>query len=296
MAPLVIGPQGIAINLELLDRAGLKAPAASWTWQDFMTYAVKMTERSGTTTRIWGASTPTGTQSDPAEFFASGMWAHGGDWVDAAKQKSTFHQAPGIAMLEKWVDLTFRQKVIPEETPAEWQGLTGGAFQNGLAAMTRIEGSSIPGILRSAPANLRWTTVQNPRDKQQGAHFFAFAWFVPKGAKQRDGGAEFVRLAMLPENVATWNIGNFTQVTRKSAASRPEWQNHLKSQPLLQPFSEAMNYTRTYPAVAGWLDAVNEPNGIGHWLRAARVGEVSPRQALENAARFADDTLARNRQ
>jgi hypothetical protein len=64
---------------------------------------------------------------------------------------------------------------------------------------------------------------------------------------------------------------------------------------LLTPFSDALAYARTYPAIAGWQDVLVGEGGVGPMIAKARRGEVAPRQALDEAARVGAAALQRAR-
>jgi ABC-type glycerol-3-phosphate transport system substrate-binding protein len=138
-----------------------------------------------------------------------------------------------------------------------------------------------------------WTTVQPPRQRQPGSHFYAQGFFAVRAAKEPAAAAEFVRLAALPEHVAQWNIASTGMPTRKSAAGRREWQEHVKAQPYLAAFAETLSYARTYPPLPGWTEAATGPEGIGQALLDAVQGRRAPGPALEEAARRAAAVLAR---
>ena len=153
--------------------------------------------------------------------------------------------------------------------------------------------SSDPAIRGTGGAlSFPWTTAQMPRQKQGGSHFFAFGWYVLKASKEKTGAAEFIRLASLPEHIVQWNIAAFGMVTRKTAAAQKNWQEHLKAQPLLAPFSASLSYSRSYPAIAGWQDAMFAPGGVGQAVDDARQGKAAPKPALEDASRVIEGILA----
>ncbi len=56
-APYVTNTTPIAINLDLMERANLKLPANTWTFDKLADYATKMTTRTGTS-QYWGYGAP----------------------------------------------------------------------------------------------------------------------------------------------------------------------------------------------------------------------------------------------
>ncbi len=298
-APFLVAPMAITLNLDMLEHASLKLPSSTWTWDDFTDYAVKLTRRSGDQVQVYGAALPYTPNTNITEYFGSMLWSHGGDWINRQTGAITFHRAEGIAALETWVNLTLRQRVAPATEPDAWKPFQprpatrgGVAMANGLAAMSYAYSPGVLEYQKVMPPTIRWTTTQMPRRKGPGAHHYACAWFVLAGAKNRDGAAEFIRIATQPEMLVQWNIACFGMVTRKSATTLPEWQAHLKQQPLLVPYAETLNYTRTYPAVAGWADVMQGEGGVGPAVFNAAQGKVAPQAALEESARVAEGILA----
>ena len=291
VAPMFTAPMGLAINKEMLGRAGLAEPTPAWTWEQFTDYAVKLTKREGEETKVWGAAMATGSGYSTMNFFGGPLWSHGGDWADREKGVVAFHRPEGVAALEMWVNVALRRRAAPNANPAEWQGLKGTPFSNGLAAMAFIASPAVANYVRDATA-FPWITAQMPRQKQQGSHFYAHGFFVLRGSKEKAAAVEFVRLASLPEHVAQWNVAAFGMPTRKSAAGRKDWQGHLKNQPALAAFNETTKYMRGYPAIPGWNEASVGNEGIGQAILDAIQGKVAAKSALEEAARKADNLLA----
>jgi ABC-type glycerol-3-phosphate transport system substrate-binding protein len=266
-------------------------PQPAWTWDDFTNYAVKLTQREGSDTKVWGAAMALANGFGAMNFFGGPLWSHGGDWADREKGAVTFQKPEGIAALEMWVNVALRRQAAPNVQPEDWKGLTGTPFSNGKAAMAFIASPAVANYTRDA-TSFQWTTVQLPRQKQQGAHFYAHGFFALRSSKEKEAAAEFVRLASLPEHVAQWNIAAFGMPTRKSAANLKEWQEHLKNQPRLAAFNETLKYMRGYPAIPGWNEASVGPDGIGQALIDAITGKLGAKAALEEAARRADNLLA----
>jgi multiple sugar transport system substrate-binding protein len=48
-------PMALAVNQDLLSRASLTVPTASWTWENFTEYATKLTQREGDDVKVYGA-------------------------------------------------------------------------------------------------------------------------------------------------------------------------------------------------------------------------------------------------
>jgi multiple sugar transport system substrate-binding protein len=291
LAPMFTAPMGVAVNLQAVDRAGLKPPSATWTWDDFTAYAVKLTQRSGGETEVYGAAMPTGNGFGAMNFFGGPLWSHGGDWANRSTGAVTIHEPPGVAALEMWVNVARKQQAAPTVQPESWMGLKGSPFANGLAAMAFTASPDVRAYVRDA-TSFPWATALMPRQRTQGSHFYAHGFYALRAAKEKTGAAEFVRLVSLPAHVALWNVTTFGMPTRKSAASLKEWQEHVRSNPQLGAFNETQTFTRSYPPIPGWNEASQGAEGIGQAIIDAVQGKTAPRPALEDAAHRADSFLA----
>jgi multiple sugar transport system substrate-binding protein len=291
LAPMFSAPMAMAVNLQAVERASLRPPAAGWTWDDFTQHAIRLTQRSGAETSVYGAAMPTGNGFGAMNFFGGPLWSHGGDWANRTSARVTFQEPPGVAALEMWVNVALKQQAAPTAQPENWKGLQGSPFANGLAAMAFIASPDVRAYTRDA-TSFPWTSVPMPRQKAQGAHFYAHGFYVLRGAKEKGGAGDLVRLLSLPEHVALWNITAFGMPTRKSAGTLKEWQEHLRTNPRLGVFNEALKYTRGYPPIPGWNEASQGAEGIGQAIIDAVQGKTAPRPTLEEAARRADTFLA----
>lgn len=289
-SPFVTAPMAVAVNEQLLDRASLKLPTPAWTWDDFTTYAQKLTQGSGET-KVYGADMPKGNGFGTMNFFGGPMWSFGGDWADRKTNKLTFQEPPALAALEMWVNVTLKQQAAPNAPVPAWNGIKGGPFAAGLAAMAFL-GAPELGQLQKDATGFKWSTVQMPRKVKQGSHFYSTSMYVLRQAKEKQAAAEFLRFVMSPEQMVYWNGLTLGMVARKSAAQRKEWQDLLKAQPRMVAFNESSSYTRAYPVIPGWDQASNGTEGIGQALLDAVQGKQAPKAALEEGARRAEAFLA----
>jgi sn-glycerol 3-phosphate transport system substrate-binding protein len=289
-SPFVVAPMAVAVNEEMLDRAGLKLPAVTWTWDDFTNYAIKLTQGNGDT-KVYGSDMPKANGFGTMNFFGGPMWSHGGDWANRQTGKLTFQEAPGIAAMEMWVNVALKQQAAPTAPVPAWNGIKGGPFAGGLAAMSFL-GAPDLGQLQKDATSFKWSTVQMPRKVKQGSHFYSTSMYVLRQAKEKQAAAEFLRFVMAPDQLVSWNSLTLGMVTRKSAAQRKEWLDLLKAQPRTVAFNESLGYMRAYPVLPGWDQASNGPDGIGQALLDAVQGKQSPKAALEEGARRAEAFLS----
>jgi sn-glycerol 3-phosphate transport system substrate-binding protein len=292
LAPQFATPRAMVLNLNMLDQAGLKVPTNTWTWADYTDYAVKLTRREGNDVKVFGAELPTGNSYSACDFYGCTLWSHGADWVNRQTNKLAIASPEAVEALEMWVNVALRQKAAPTTPPPLFQGIQGGAFVNGLAAISYLFSQDV--VRYNRDATFRWQSIPMPRKKAGGSHFAQFGWYIVRDSRQKDGAAEFIRIASLPDQIAQWCATGFEVVTRKAAQSTKIWQDHLKAQPQIAAFNDALSYMKTYPPIAGWQDAMFAKGGVGDAVDQARQGNAAPKTALEEAVRVMEGVLAQN--
>ena len=294
LAPYFIAPQAVAINLELVERANLKAPSSGWTWDQFVDYATKLTQRQGDETTVYGMNSVPRGGNFTVNTWSPQLYAYGGDWADRATGKLAFDRPEALAAFEQWVDATLKRRAGPLDDindPA-FKGLQGGPFNNGRLAMLFLASEALPNNV-NARLPFRWTTVSMPKQKVIGSNFYGRGWMVLRDTKQPDGAGEFVRLTGTASELTHWNVRTWGMPTRKAATTK-EWQEHLKAQPLLAPFDEATRFSKTAPPLPGWGEATLGPEGVGQRLADAITGKIAPRTTLQEAARYAQAIVDKN--
>ncbi|MBI3971644.1 MAG: extracellular solute-binding protein [Chloroflexi bacterium] len=297
-APYITNTTPIAINLELMERANLKLPASNWTYDNLADYATRMTSRTATG-QYWGYAAPHTNDFTASNDFNGILNSFGGSYVDAANQKSNFARPEGQAALEWLVTLVRNKQASPLPWPDDWlapggqlagrgRGFVNGP--NGGVAMIPLETGGLKPVEQAA--SFRWQVVVPPRKAKMANHASAGSWFIVKGAPHRAAAVEFIRFAMLPEELARWALEQERIPPHEAAAAHPDWQAFEKRKPAMAVFREAAKGAVTYPAIGGWGDA---RAAVAAAIGDALQGKATPRAALDEAARIADAALAKAR-
>ncbi|MGI8424058.1 MAG: ABC transporter substrate-binding protein [Chloroflexota bacterium] len=123
--PQAANPVVMFHNRDLLTRAGLQPPPASWKapgwdWNDFVASAQKMNRPEGTEedprSPIFGA----GVTDNEFKTAAIAVWSHGGELFDKEFTKCTLDSPQAVEGLQFLSDLVNRHRV--NATPAQMQG------------------------------------------------------------------------------------------------------------------------------------------------------------------------------
>jgi multiple sugar transport system substrate-binding protein len=94
-------------NRQHFSQAGIKPPAAGWTWDDFLKTARELT-------RPAPAGTQWGTALEPiADFCYPWLWGAGGDDVEPTRGAASIDQPAAVEALEWLADLRLKHRVAP---------------------------------------------------------------------------------------------------------------------------------------------------------------------------------------
>jgi ABC-type glycerol-3-phosphate transport system substrate-binding protein len=169
-----------------------------------------------------------------------------------------------------------------------WRGAwdRGGIFFSGKVAMSPVASPEIQmGFKPETP--FKWTTIQMPRQKNPGSHFYSHGFFITQGSKNKEAAAEFVRLSALPEQLARWNTLALGMPTTKAALAHKTWTDFISKEPRLKAYSDSTAYMRCYPLISRWNEASVGNDGIGQALMDIVQGKIAVKAGLEESARKA---------
>lgn len=144
-------------NKTLFDKAGMRYPDASWTWNDVAAAARKLTktDKNGKTTQ-WGLLVP-----EFADLLNGPLWSAGGTGlVNDAYTKPGINDATGVKTLQFFYDLIYKEKVAPN--PAAMLGLAL-PFESGKIAMHPVGPTWEVYSYRSV-TNFKWDVAYSPLD------------------------------------------------------------------------------------------------------------------------------------
>lgn len=122
--PAGIDPLVLYYNEEMFDQAGIPYPQPGWTWDDFLTDAMAL---SNPDERIFGYAMPQ--QSQDAFDVALFIYQHGGRLFDDLNNPTmtTLDDPQTVSAVEWYTDLALRHNVAP--TPEQMRSFGGGSNQ-----------------------------------------------------------------------------------------------------------------------------------------------------------------------
>jgi multiple sugar transport system substrate-binding protein len=107
--PMVLSCLVMNYNTRLVQEAGLAAPAAGWTWNDYLQWSQHLTKASGSGTDQWGTTFETSSILRSIAF----IWQNGGDLFNQTFSQATFTAAPTVGAYNFLTDMLYKYHVAP---------------------------------------------------------------------------------------------------------------------------------------------------------------------------------------
>lgn len=253
-------------NKDLFDKAGLAYPDETWTWEDELEAARKLTDPAA---GVWGSYQPVQFN----EFYKVAA-QNGGKIIDG--DKVVINSPENVEALQYLVDRILKEKIQPTEAEMAGQGASD-LFMAGKLAMVHT-GIWMFSNFKDAPFN--WDIAPEPGNKQKAAHFFANAVVVSKNTQHPDEAYEWAKFLATSPEAAKIRVDSNWEVPAVADTSLVE--SYLKQTPPAhrQVVFDALEYPVVPPVLDQWEQ---ETDVINRQLEAAMLGKISPAEALANA-------------
>jgi multiple sugar transport system substrate-binding protein len=223
------GPILLWYNRDLFDRAGVRYPSATWTLDDLLEAARRLTKPGE---RQWGLS-PQFAPSGGTLLQGSMLKPFGGAVVNDDESACLIDAPASIQGLEWWAALRTRHAVTPRpDEVGEVAGGIGNVFAAGLTAL-HVEGSwVIPTLIQRA--GFRWDVADWPAGpKGRATASMGSGYGITRDSKARDAAwtylSEFLgkEKDMLMQELATTGRGSparksFWPAFEKSPGAPPQ--------------------------------------------------------------------------
>ncbi len=260
-------------NKDLFDAVGLKYPSDSWTWDDYLAAARKLTNSSdpnperrhfGTVIDFWGAR------------IYPWVWAAGGEILDKEGKRCLLDQPVAQDALQFLVDLRHRYKVCPPTTMAD-RKQNIAMFVNGQVGMFQTGAWDIQ-QMNEAKA-LRWDIAPLPKRKQHATLLGMENYAVAAGTKHPQEAWELFSFLLGKEAQERMGTELEKQPSRQSVANGPYLAQKVSYN--RKVFVDALAYAREAPNISDW-DRVS--HFIQEQLDLMWIGKVSVKDGTTRAA------------
>lgn len=263
-------------NKTLFDQAGVAYPTTSWTWQDELAAAKKLTN---TAKGIWGIYQPVSF----FEFYKTLAQA-GGQFFNADQTQALFNSAAGVTAANWLIDKANKDHVMPTQAQLGGQDDTA-LFKSGKLAMW-INGIWQFTGLKDAPFS--WDVQLEPGNVQKAAHFFANAVAISAKTAHPTEAWEWISFLSASAASVKTRVDSSWELPAVSDASL--YQSYLTQTPPAnrQAVFDSLANVVLPPVIAQesqMQDIVNKA------LQAAQTGQLSVPDALNQAAQQVDALL-----
>ncbi len=283
--PYSFAAYNLMYNRQHLIEAGLDhRPEVFQSWDDLSDYAQRLTQQSpsGDITRS-GLILPTS-----LGYFASYLFANGGDFYNADGTGVAFNNSKGAEVLEMMRRFTSELNVAPQG--ASWYGISDLT-----ASMVVGNTSGVPLFHAQGPEDYAtWLEMAPFPAGPQGAHSassgYGNQWVIPTGAANPDLAWNFIKMwldaEMSVQRFVHWG-SSYVNSARLDFLTSAAFRDALDDYPYLMTTHETFNNARPFPQEK-WGEINRRIQPL--FAQVAR-GEMSPESALAEAERLANDAL-----
>ncbi len=265
-------------NKDLFNKAGVSLPKDDWTWNDALDAAKKLTDKSK---GQWGIYKPT----QFFEFYKT-AYQFGCDFFNADKTAVQINDPKCVDALTFMINLYNKEHVMP--TDAELGGTTDmdtALFKQGKLAMW-VNGIWQFATLKDVPFN--WDIAVEPGSARKGTHFFSNAVVISKDTKNADAAYAWLKFFTASPQAAKVRIDSAWELP---ALSNPElFKDYLAQKPPAnrQAVLKSLEYIVTTPVIEKQSQMQDL---ITQQIDKAKLGQITPQQALDNAKKAVDPLL-----
>jgi multiple sugar transport system substrate-binding protein len=283
--PALVDNLAIVYNKTLFDKAGVPAPTAEWTWDDFRSAAKKLTDPAA---GQYGWSIPADASEDTVWHWLPMLWEAGGDILSSDNQKAAFNSEAGVKAMTTLQDMAVTDKsVFIDTTNQEYQKL----FTAGKIGML-ITGPWDLGVLTDVDYGVQIMPTYAGSSAGHQTIAGPDNWVVfDNGDARKKAALDFVKWLTAAEQVKTTSLTTADLPTRKSVGDDQAFVKELnEKQPGTDVFVQNLaNVKKARPTVSQY-PKISE--ALGQAIVSVLLGKAQPADALNTAAQATDAALA----
>jgi multiple sugar transport system substrate-binding protein len=261
----------VYVNLDAFAKAGVKVPKESWTYDEFIAAAEKLTDGKGNY----------GVGFDPNLIrTAPWVWAAGGELVDDDDAPTTFRfdTPEGRRGLQHMLDIR-RKGLAPTFDEADSKG-NDERFLEGSVAMYLSSRRDVP-LLRTIKG-FEWDVAPFPKDVEEASVLHSDGFCVSRGGKVAAARA-----------FTEWSLGREGQeILAASGRTVPSLKAVAESDAFLgqdpansRVFLDALEHMHRLPTTEGWTEVEANANDV---IESLYYGKLELDAALKRLAEETD--------
>jgi multiple sugar transport system substrate-binding protein len=285
--PIQATCMALGYNRDLFRKAGLDPDKPPRDWQELIEYGKKLTIRKGDTVEQWAFFVPvfTGQLANYGVWqWNVFLWGEGGAYADPSGERVAFNSEAGVRALQLWKDIQHKHKIGTMNTPEQ-------GFESQKVAMVLAGCWDLPHLRDMA---FDWAIGPMPAGSKRrvfpvdGEYIVIF-----RQGKHPKEAWEFARWFVSPEVQEQWSTDANYLPVRQSVFRSPTYQAHLETDPPLKAFADQMPYAHAEPVP--FRHGTEIDLLLADAIEKAVRGVLPPKEALDEAARKANEVLAQAR-
>jgi ABC-type glycerol-3-phosphate transport system substrate-binding protein len=225
-----------------------------------------------------------------SDSFLPAVWSRGGEVLSPDLKKSLFNGPEGVAALA--FDVTnVKNKTAYVSKGFDWQN-DFGAKKVAMSPVTTIAGDPFIAKAVNDAFEIGIAPVPTAVGKPVRSLFSGTNLAIMKGTPEKQQAAwDFIKWLTETKQSAYWSVQTAYLPVRKSALNEQTMKDYIAKTPRLKVALDLIPTGAPGISVAGWADARTV---LQDAITAAVALTVEPKAALDDAARKADDALARD--
>lgn len=274
--PIVVGSARVLYyNKDILDQAGVSS--APKTWDEFLAACDKINAIGITPfQQQWGDKSKGALNA----IFFPYLWQAGGDLFSEDGANAAFNSEAGLKAAEFLCEMK-EKGYIPKSTTSMSEDQVFAEFKDGKLAFVvgpTNKGGDFTG------AGINWDFVTSLSDQKMGTFAAADSLVLVSASKEKELAVELVRYMLSGDSMTQFHaMAPFPPVGKDEAYNDDETFKRV--------YEDDQAALVTLPAVKGSAEVYDY---LYKNLQLMMLGELSPEEALNTAAKFADDVLAQN--
>lgn len=268
------------------------SPDSLNTWNDLLKISIKLTKDFNHDGNIdqYGFQVPIGTNEWTIWTWQTFLWQAGGNYLSSNYKKAAFNSQAGIDAVNFWLDLVYKYKCANFSEPGA--GYKTDDFIAGRTAMM-INGVWNFKVLKEAHKEnkLNYGALFLPQKIKRATNIGGENLYIFKSIPQREKAAwKFAKFIMSDEFQVDFAIQTGYLPVTYSATNSKKYQDFINKNEFVKTYAEQMKYGKTRPPVAHYNRISKE---LGRKLELALYKKISPKKALNEAAKYANEQLTR---
>jgi multiple sugar transport system substrate-binding protein len=281
--PALIDSLAVVYNKRLFRQAGIPAPKAGWTWDDYRAIAKQLTNKGK---GVFGTGWPGVGDEDTVWRLWPMIWDLGGDVLAPGGKQVGYGGQSGLRALTLVNQMAAQDKSV-------YIDKTSGTEQ-----MYRVFNSNRMGMVPTGPWEL--PDIISSKVDYGVAPLPTFSgkpvtiagpdtWMLfDNGSARARAAQEFVQWLTDPAQDARWDVEAGSLPLRRSTAAQDVWKQHVAKVDGLSTFVEALNNARVRPVIEPYPKI---SAALGQSIAGTLLGQDSPPDALDKAVKGGNKAL-----